>query len=82
MASLRLLFFIEGDQILRLCAHVEHQGVQKRDGNHGFHHHNGSGNNDGVMSALDLYGDVLSLFVHGLLRTEDGGRGLDMRADQ
>ena len=63
-------------------AHVDHTGIEKREGCHCLHHYHGSWNNDGVMSSLYLYFYVFPGAAHSLLLLEDGRSGFDVSAQK
>lgn len=58
-------------------SHADHQHVKDGQGRHTFDYDHGARHDDGIVAAFDGDGDVLSGFVHGLLRSADGGGGLE-----
>ena len=58
-------------QIFHAGTRVNKHGVQDGESGHALHDDHGTGNDDGVMAALDLNLNLLVVSVDGLLRLED-----------
>lgn len=69
---LSCLFAPDFLDIFQLGAHAHEEGIGDDEGGHGFYNDYGTGDDDGVVAAFDLAGDVFARTVDGVLGGGDG----------
>lgn len=76
------LFGIEFHQVIHFGRHIGKKQIYKSESTHGFHHDNGSWNNDRIMAAFNFQSEGLFVLGDRLLGLGNGGSGLDAGTDK
>ena len=76
------LFRVDFFKMIHSCPHIGQHQIQYGQGGHAFYHHDRTGNDDGIMTSLNLQRALNMVAADGLLWLKDGWSWLDMRAQK